>query len=158
MILSHLLHWTPKNGVFLKASLKGHLICAIGNIWADVMVTSLKGSCSQSVPGCQRGVRGAEIIKKVTWDGLKLDNCNCKVEYILIALRDTQRYRKYYGGGTGQARTIASRPIRFGYWEDCWDLIGLEVIVRACPPSVVLLVFMWILFGPLPHRFWEYFE
>ena len=40
----------------------------------------------------------------------------------------------------GQARTIASRPIRFGYCEDCLNLIGLEAIMRACPPSVVLSV------------------
>ena len=51
----------------------------------------------------------------------------------------------------GRACTIASRPIRFGYWEDCWNLIGLEAIVRACPPSVVLSVSLCSINGKIPH-------
>ena len=57
--------------------------------------------------------------------------------FCILSISFAHIYGKYY---RGRARTIASRPIRFGYWDNCWNLIGLEAIVRACPPSVVLSV------------------
>ena len=39
-----------------------------------------------------------------------------------------------------QARTSASRPIRFQQSSQQQNLIGLEALVRACSPSVVLSV------------------
>ena len=44
-----------------------------------------------------------------------------------------------------QARTSASRPIRFQQSSQQPNLIGLEALVRACSPSVVLSVPLWII-------------
>ena len=42
-----------------------------------------------------------------------------------------------------QARTYDTRPIRFQQSSQQPNLIGLEVLVQACSPSVVLSVPMW---------------
>ena len=42
-----------------------------------------------------------------------------------------------------QVSTIASRPIRFQQSSQQSNLIGLEVIMQACSPSIVLSVSMW---------------
>ncbi len=44
-----------------------------------------------------------------------------------------------------QARTSASRPIRFQQSSQQPNVIGLEALVRACSPSVVLSVPMCVL-------------
>ena len=43
-----------------------------------------------------------------------------------------------------QARTSASRPIRFQQSSQQPNVIGLEALVRACSPSVVLSVPMCV--------------
>lgn len=58
---------------------KWHLICVMGDVWAGVLVTDLEGHSAASPqlgPGGQcGGDGGAEIDKKVTRVGLKLDIC-----------------------------------------------------------------------------------
>ena len=45
-----------------------------------------------------------------------------------------------------QARTSASRQIRFQQSSQQPNVIGLEALVRACSPSVVLSVSMWCMY------------
>ena len=131
-----------------------------GKYWRDCLVLTL--------PLCfivtQRGVPGSHATR---WHAPTGAGVTCRVCFpvcrlvsvtwphslappvtrVSSATRIVQNHETHKGAESTterlQACTIASRPIRFGCCEDCWNLIGLKAIVRACSLSVVLFIPMW---------------